>query len=213
MTVACVALILKPWGQASLNTPLVQTYLFEAVGESGQRYSINSNFLVPYDAIFAQRRFHCLSSNLPIVSTFGTTKKQIVADAIKAAGADSERIMRIANEGPTSIAAKGLNEIHDWQSVEQFDQFVQRFVKAKLSAGRSRIAERIGPFRHIVQSPRSDRRPPYDWQEKIEAIDIFEVQEYYDSLAIKTLRDELCHRVKIDNDQAKKQTGLTNRQP
>ena len=196
-TTAGILIFMQPWGQGSLNTPLAATYRFEAVGESGERYSLSSDFFAPYDVIFAQRRFYCLSDQAPVVSTFGSTKNPSLFREIGQAGPDAVQIAKIIDDAQTNGNAESTEDAANPQLAAQFDQFVTRFVQAKLNAGESAIAERIGPFHHILQSPGGEGLAPYDWQEPIARVDVYEVQKFYDTQAIHTLKDQLCHQVEV----------------
>jgi len=210
-TITGIFFVIEPWGQGSLNTSLTATYRFEAVGESGNRYALSSGSFAPYDVIFAQRRFYCLSDRAPIVSTFGSTKKWKMHQAILNLGPESQAIDQLIDANHMDDSSKRALQVADAKLVHQFDQFVRKFVRAKLAAGKPGLMNHAGPFRHILQSPKGAGLDPCDWQEPITRIDVFEVRKYLDAQAIHTLKDELCHRVHLDESRQIAERPLSQR--
>lgn len=81
----------KPPWLAWFDTGLTYTYRFEAIGESGQRYTLRPGYFAPYDDVFTMTSFRYLSDDHRMLTgAYGVTKSAEIADAIAAARSAEE---------------------------------------------------------------------------------------------------------------------------
>ncbi|MEM7065583.1 MAG: hypothetical protein AAF572_20760, partial [Cyanobacteria bacterium P01_B01_bin.77] len=117
--ILALAIGFQPVALAWIDSPIAYTYQFEAVGESGQAYSLSSHFFAPYDYQFILGDFSYLSDQ-PVLMTFGSAifRNNLFDDLNKIQSlADIEGLE--VEKGRTAFDADRIN---------QFDLFCQQFI-------------------------------------------------------------------------------------
>jgi len=151
----------KPVRLGWYDTRLNEIYTFEAVGKSGKRYDLHSNFFSPYDLPFSQNRFYFLSDGNLLVRTYGSTENYEIFKEIK----------KIKNREQLDELEKQKGErYYDKKKVSRFRDFLQTYFSNLNSRGsKAGLISKFSPPKHILTFPRGDK---YDPDDKIKRVNV-----------------------------------------
>ena len=177
---------LKPVALVWYDAPMTYTYRLEAIGESGQHYTLPPRFFAPYDYQFTLGRFHYLSSQPTLNITWGATRDLTLTHTLSQAQS-LEQIQAIE-------AQKGKSRFNS-DKAKQFDNFIQQFV-GNYNQG---LSQRIR-FTFLQAPPQLwtfPRENSFRGQEKIAKIVINQILSHYHEGKYREIRNNEVRSVKI----------------
>ena len=178
----------NPSGLAWLDTRLSYTYRFEAIGESGKRYTLTPEFFGPYAAVMTMGNFPYLVPDLGLlVGPYGVSRVRARADEIMP--------LKTADEIFALESAVGQNK-YDPEHAAQFYEFIVRYVR-----NRTANPERAAVFRAIGPAPQFwsfDRGNAYHGEEPIREIIIKSITTLFDDERLVVIREFDLKRLTIN---------------
>ncbi|MBE9066936.1 hypothetical protein IQ260_09740 [Leptolyngbya cf. ectocarpi LEGE 11479] len=201
--VVILALVIgfQPVALAWIDSPIAYTYQFEAVGESGQAYSLSSRFFAPYDYQFILGDFSYLSDQ-PVLMTFG---RAIFKDNLFN---DLKQVQSLADiEG---LETEKGRTAFDVDRIDQFDLFCQQFIgnwnrrlrlrsadASWLSGVEASSVDKIGAFSAPPLLWIFPRENAFTGQELIARINIYQMLSLYGETHYQQLRTRKIHTTEI----------------
>ena len=176
-------LYFRPTSLYWYDTPLTQRFNVEVVTTTGDVYSLERNFLRPYQIIFAKEGFHVLNPEPFLVGTYGATSELAVQRALQAA------------ERPEDLAAIGAQyglRAANPVGQRQVDGFLRAYFQSYNQ--QRRFAGWLGPDHIQVERPAG----AYDGQAPVARVQIRYLQSWYDGQQLWTVGDEIIHVTEID---------------
>ena len=177
---------LKPVALVWYDAPMTYTYRFEAIGESGQPYTLPPRFFAPYDYQFTLGGFHYLSSQPTLNITWGATRNLTLTHTlIQAKSLDQIQAIE---------AQKGTSHFNP-DRAKQFDNFIQQFI--------SHWNERRSQETRLtfIQAPPQlwtlPRENAFRGQERIAKIVINQILSRYDDGKYQEIRKNEVRSVEI----------------
>lgn len=204
-----LAIGFQPVALAWIDSPIAYTYQFEAMGDSGQAYSLSPRFFAPYDYQFILGDFSYLSDQ-PVLMTFGSAIfKNDLFDDLKQVHSLADIEGLEAEKGRTAF---------DVDRIDQFDLFCQQFIgnwnqqKINREIRPLRLRSGDGGWLSGVEASGVDKigvisAPPLLWtfprenvftgQESIAKINIYQVLSLYGTTHYQQLRTRKIHTTEI----------------
>lgn len=179
----------NPVALAWIDSPIAYTYRFEAMGTSGQTYSLSSSFFTPYDYQFILGDFSFLSEQ-PVLATFG---KAIFKDNLF----DDLKKVRTLDDLESLETKKGRVNFNT-DKENQFTLFCQNFIgnwnhSLRLRSGNSWIGIFEAPSL-LWMFPRDNA---FAGQEPIAKLNIYQELSLYGETHYQKLRERKIHEIKI----------------
>ena len=168
------------------DTRLYYTFQYEAVSEKGQRYFLYPGFFAPYDRAFVLGQWEFLSPEPRLVSSWGSTKRRVVADALD---------QPLPPEEVFALERRLGTTFHHQELGERFERFIRRFFE---NLNRRQIkGSWLGPL----------AAPPHLWTAKTNAkflpgdpirkVLVRHLTTFYDGASIREIRTELAREIEI----------------
>ena len=93
-------------GLAWFDTPLAHGFHYEAIGESGDRYTIPTRLLAPYHEEFTMAHFGYLSTSKTLVSPYGATINREIANRLTEAQSAEEAVEIVEELGHDGFSSE-----------------------------------------------------------------------------------------------------------
>ncbi len=159
----------RPVILAWYDTPISYTFRFEAIGKSGQRYTLPPRFFAPYDYPFTLGNFAYLLKSARLDVAWGGSQNREVADMLLQART-KEQIFEIEKQLN--------NNKFDQRKTENLEKFIRQFV----INGNERGSK--STFFRPVQAPRQlwtfSRGSTYTFQEAIFKVNVYQATSWFD---------------------------------
>ena len=162
-----------------VDTRACNTYVFEAIGESGRVYQLSRRAFDPYDAFFTQGRFRFLDDERLSVDTYGETREPDVARALVS-----------ADEVPKVDARFGVDDYDDARA-RRFDALIVALVQRRRSA---RWWRALAPPPTTLGSTGVRLE---EIAEPIRVVRVRGVRTFYDGARLIVLGDRIVREVRI----------------
>ena len=163
-----------------------QHFTYEVETESGERYTLDPRYFVPYDIMFVQSRFYYLLPRAILPGTYGVTHRYPVFEALQ--DATVEDLPAIYERDAIQFFNPALRDT--------FGRFVQRYVRAAMRAERKRFLPSWLSTPYHFQTTFPDDH--YDGQSKIEVVHVYFEQHFYDGREIHELERSEIMTVPIE---------------
>lgn len=159
---------------------LFHYFEIEGVGESGETYEIEKNFMDPYHMYFSFNRYLYLV-DMKVVR--GSSYELI------------QKLKTLSRETlPAYVEAEGVN-FFDQRFATRFDTFVQRFFTNLYERGHKELIwSRFDAPHHIWTFA---EKSPYQLQERLTHVQVRFVQKFYDGQEVFTFRNEIVRTIPI----------------
>ena len=157
------------------DTRHAQHFTFEVETESGDTYTLDPRYFVPYDIMFVQSRFYYLLPAPVLPGTYGVTHRYAVFDALE--NASVEDLEEIREQHAIQFFNPRLRDI--------FGGFVQQYVRASMSGERKAFLPRWLSVPYHFQTTFPDDH--FDGQSKVERVRVYFEQHFYDGDEIHDL--------------------------
>lgn len=179
----------KPTRLGWYDTNLSNIYVFEATGESGEKYRLHTNFFSPYDFPFTQNRFYFLSRGNLLVRTYGSTEDYEIAEGLKK--------VSTLKELAALETSKGKN-YYDPKKIRIFEKFLKNYFRNLNSRGSKEILlSKFAAPKHKLTFPRDGN---YDLNDKVGKIDVISKKAVYRDNQIVVLDETIVLTVCISDD-------------
>ena len=167
---------LRPQNLSWFDSPANYTYHFEAVGESGQRYSLHPGYFAPYQYTFTESGFAGAIDHPVLPIYWGATNRRI-ADKLIDAGTAEEFFELEATEGKVRFHQGTLTLLED---------YVREFVHQRNErlANGSPPARLVAPL--VLWTLRDENG--YRGQEKLRTVEITQVVSFFDGENFSEIR-------------------------
>jgi len=177
------------------DTPLHNHLQLEAVGESGEVYTIDKGAMDPYDMFFQFNRFVFLVDQ-PLMVVGHSVRDYDVAESILNAGPDG--VEQLCQE-------QGINHF-DAEKCRVFDQFIGTyFANLNRYGGKPLTFGPASPFHHIYGWSHGQK---FIGQEPVRSVRVRFIQEYYDGEQNVPLFNEIVRDVPIEPQPAGDQQAV-----
>ncbi|MBK8266370.1 MAG: hypothetical protein IPK80_34215 [Nannocystis sp.] len=183
------------WGPTLLawwETPFTQRFHWLVHGRSGRTYEVHGDFMGPHERLYA--KIHaCFMAPVPLITGhLGTVWDDDHRDAVRAAGADPDRL--------NAVRARHGVQPRDERLAENHLAYLRRFFGALNAGARKHVLP--APLRWL-RAPGSHLYyggdlPAYRGQEPVTGVTMRFREQYYDEEKLVTIRDEAVHTVTVD---------------
>ena len=185
LTIIGSMLWFNPTALAWRDAPMSYTYRLEAVGISGQHYSLPPGFFAPYDYQFTLGDFNYLSNNTLLPVVWGATNRRTAA-ALEAIGNESE-LFNLEQH-------LGKNRFDDHRA-RQFEAFIQTWMASVNAQGTA------APTWAFLQPPpllwTFGRGRVFQSQEPIRQVQVREVTTFYHDRRYRELRKRMIREIDV----------------
>jgi len=176
----------KPVKLAWFDTRLCYTYRFEAIGESGNSYTLPEKFFSPYTYAFTKRDFAYITPQKHLLVNYGATKDPKLASALKKANSP-EKIVQLENDLGEIRYSPGRAQI--------FDEFISRFVS---NANRRQFRRE---YFQVVQPPAdlwsSPGKKAFKGNDELRKVMVYQVTALFDDSNYTEMRKRLVREIDI----------------
>ena len=176
----------KPTKLAWYDTPISYTYRFEAIGESGRRYTLPPRFFAPYDFLFTLGSLRYLSPATKLPVTWGASVNREIADKLLQAKTKKTILQ---------IETKYGHNFYDPDKCMVFDDFIRQFILNLNKRGSK------STIFGTIQAPRQlwtfSRGTAYDYQEFISRVNIYQVTSWFDGKEYREIENKTTRRIII----------------
>jgi len=176
----------KPTRLGWYDTNLSSIYIFEATGQSGEKYQLHTNFFSPYDFPFTQNRFYFLSRENLLVRTYGSTENIEILEGLKKVNTSDE--LKLLEQ------SKGKN-YYDPEKIRTFANFLKvYFYNLNKRGYKESIFSKFAAPKHKLTFPRNGE---YNLNDKIKKIDVKSKKALYKDNTIFVLDETVVLTVCI----------------
>jgi hypothetical protein len=168
------------------DTRISYTYRFEAIGESGKRYTLPPRFFAPYDKQFTMSSFGYIVEQPQLGVFWGATKNRGLADALIGAKTP-DQIYAIELES----GAIGFNQ----QQSAKFDDFLKRFI-----ANFNIHSSKRTPWSRLQRPPQIwtfSRDNAFKGEERLRQVIVNQITSLYDGKEYLEIRKAVVREIKI----------------
>jgi len=161
------------------DTRMTYNYRYEAIGESGTKYTIPPRFFEPYGDVFTMSNFsYIVKDHGILVSPYGITGNRERAEKTQEARTPEE-IFALESE-------IGLKK-HDPARTEKFYAFVTRYI-SNWNVNHEKAVD-FGPLQPPAQFWSTGRGKLFNGQEAIREVVVKEVTTFYDEKKLYVIRE------------------------
>ena len=176
----------KPVKLAWYDVPVSYTYRFEAIGESGRRYSLPPRFFAPFDYQTTLGNFGYLVDRPHLGIVWGASGDAKLARAL-AAATSVEEVFALER-------AFGRNR-YDARRAERFDRFVKRFVSTLNRRGSE--ASVFGLLNPPPQLWTFGKQDAFDGGEAIASVEVYQVTSLLSHSGYSEIEKSLVRRIAV----------------
>ncbi len=168
------------------DTEHTQFFTYEVETVSGDRYSLDPRYFVPYDIVFVQSRFYYTVPQKLLPGTYGVTHRYPVFKALQAA--TTQDLPAVNERYAVGLFNQGRRN--------DFGRFVQRYVRAAMRGEDKNFLPRwVSVPYHFQTTFPADH---YTGQSKVRSVHVYFEQHFFDGAEIHDLQRTEVMAIPID---------------